>query len=676
MSSSAEKSAAGERATAPYGSWKSPITADIVAAGNKSLGGSAVAGDGRLLWIETRPQEGGRAVLVKESDKLGGKPLDVIPVEFAAQSLVQDYGGGSFAVSGDLVIFSNDTDQRLYKLFIGDCSPVPLSLDYGGPIVRFADGVFNPHFNRYVTLMEDHRQSSLNPTTTIVAININSGNIQEPRELVSGNDFYAFPRIDSNGKRMSWIEWSDPNIIWDKSQLWVGYFNDSGDLFKRVCVAGGDQTLVESPTEPKWSPQGELFFITDRKSGFWNIYKWNELGNEVVAVYSLNAEFTRPLWSLGISSYDFAGKDGENHNIICSYRKEGKSYLGLLDHVLGSVLPLDTPFTYISNITSASGCFYVEGASASHPLSIAKMILDENQSKVKEFSIIWVSSQEVTKYKSYFSVPELIYFPTEVPGQKAYAFFYQPSNPNYQATLDEKPPLLVQSHGGPTLEAYGVLDLNIQYWTSRGWAFVDVNYGGSSGYGREYRERLYGQWGIVDVNDCCNCARFLAESGKVDGQRLCITGSSAGGYTTLACLTFRNLFMAGASLYGVADLSLLRAEIHKFEACYIDSLVGDKKAYFNRSPINFVEKFDCPVILFQGLDDKIVLPSQARKIHTALKEKGLPVALVEFEGETHGFSKAENIKFVLEQQMVFFARLVGHFKVADDISPIKIDNLD
>jgi len=273
-------------------------------------------------------------------------------------------------------------------------------------------------------------------------------------------------------------------------------------------------------------------------------------------------------------------------------------------------------------------------------------------------------------------LPEIIEFPTDVPGQNAYAYFYPPANPMYQGSQGEKPPLLLKSHGGPTDETRGMLNLSIQYWTSRGWAIVDVNYGGSTGYGREYRDRLLGRWGIVDVNDCCSCARFLVDSGKADGERLCITGGSAGGYTTLAALAFKETFKAGASLYGVADLSMLRAETHKFESHYIDNLVGSEKDYFERSPINFVDNFSCPIILFQGLDDKVVPPDQARKIYRALKEKGLPVALVEYEGEQHGFRKAENIKFTLEQQMVFFARLVGHFDVADKITPIKIDNFD
>ncbi|KAJ0984732.1 hypothetical protein J5N97_003088 [Dioscorea zingiberensis] len=666
----------GEKITAPYGSWKSPITADVVSGAEKRLGGIAVAGDGRLVWIETRPDEGGRAVLVKEPVKPEDKPEDIIPPAFAARTLAQEYGGGAFAVSKDMFIFSNYKDQRLYKQSIEDLVPVPLTPDYNGPVVCYADGVFDHHFNRYITIMEDRRQSSLNPTTSIVAIESKDGNIQEPKVLVGGNDFYAFPRIDNTGKRMAWIEWSHPNMPWDRAELWVGYFSENGDLCERIRVAGGDLELVESPTEPKWSPKGELFFVTDRKSGYWNIYKWVEDKDEIVPVYTLDAEFTRPLWVFGISSYDFIENNGKGHHIVASYRQNGRSYIGILDNGESSFSALEIPFSDIYNIVVGCGCLYIEVASASHPLSIAKVTLDESHSKAKEISIVWCSSPEITKYKSYFSVPEIIEFPTEVHGENAYAFFYPPANHSYQASLHEKPPLLVKSHGGPTGETRGVLDLNIQYWTSRGWAFVDVNYGGSTGYGRKYRERLLGQWGIVDVNDCCSCAEILAAKGKVDGKRLCITGRSAGGYTTLACLAFRDTFKAGASLYGVADLLSMKAETHKFESHYMDNLVGDEDAFLQRSPINFVDKFTCPVILFQGLEDKIVLPDQSRKIYKALKDKGLPVVLVEFEGEQHGFRKAENIKFTIEQQMMFFARVVGQFQVADPITPIKIDNHD
>ncbi|KAF7817523.1 dipeptidyl-peptidase 5 [Senna tora] len=675
----AEVAAQQEPITAPYGSWKSPLTADVVSGSSKRLGGTAVDAHGRLIWLESRPTESGRAVLVREPEKPGDEPLDITPKEFGVRTLAQEYGGGAFCVSGDIVIFANYKDQRLYKQSISslDVPPVPLTPDYGGPVVSYADGVMDARFNRYVCVQEDRRESNLNPPTTIVSIAIDSKDIQEPKMLVGGSDFYAFPRLDPKRERIAWIQWNHPNMPWDKSELWVGCISENGEIYKCSCIAGCDPSLVESITEPKWSPDGELFFITDRENGFWNLHKWIESENKVVPVFSMDAEFARPLWIFGMNSYEFIQSNKQRNLIACTYRQQGRSYLGVIDDVQSSTITvLDIPFTDIDNITYGKDCLYVEGASAVHPSSVAKVALDDKKLKAVDFKIIWSSSPDSLKYSSYFSKPELIEFPTEVPGQNAYAYFYPPSNPTYGASHGEKPPLLLKSHGGPTAETRGMLNLSIQYWTSRGWAFADVNYGGSTGYGREYRDRLLGRWGIVDVNDCCSCAKYLVDSGKVDGERLCITGGSAGGYTTLAALAFRETFKAGASLYGVADLRLLRAETHKFESRYIDNLVGGEKEYFERSPINHVAKFSCPIILFQGLEDKVVPPDQARKIYLALKEKGVPVALVEYEGEQHGFRKAENIKFTLEQQMVFFARLIGHFNVADEITPIKIDNFD
>ncbi|XP_068494908.1 dipeptidyl-peptidase 5-like [Phaseolus vulgaris] len=678
-SSAATIPSISEKMTAPYGSWKSPITTDVVSGAAKRLGGTAVDAHGRLVWLESRPADSGRGVLVVEAENPGGEPVDITPKEFAVRTLAQEYGGGAFTVSGDVVFFANYKDQRLYKQSISslDVPPIPLTPDYGSPVVSYADGIYDGRFNRFVSVREDRQESTLNPSTTIVSIALGSKDVQEPQVLVGGSDFYAFPRLDPKSERIAWIQWNHPYMPWDKSELWVGYISEKGEICKRVCVAGNDPALVESPTEPKWSSDGELFFITDRGNGFWNLHKWIESENKVLPVYSLEAEFARPLWIFGMNSYEFLQNHTQKNLIACSYRQQGKSYLGIIDDVQGSKLTvLDIPFTDIDNITSGIDCLYVEGASAVHPSSVAKVTLDNDKSKAVDFNIIWSSSPDSLKYSSYFSKPELIEFPTDVPGQNAYAYFYKPSNPDFQASEEEKPPLLLKSHGGPTAEARGILNLSIQYWTSRGWAFVDVNYGGSTGYGREFRERLLGRWGIVDVNDCCSCATYLVNSGKVDGERLCITGGSAGGYTTLAALAFKETFKAGASLYGVADVNMLRAETHKFESHYIDRLGGGEKGCYERSPINHVDKFSCPIILFQGLEDKVVPPEQARKIYQALKEKGVPVALVEYEGEQHGFRKAENIKFTLEQQMVFFARLVGHFNVADDITPIKIHNFD
>ncbi|XAR59475.1 Bleomycin hydrolase [Bertholletia excelsa] len=664
--------------TAPYGSWKSPITADLVSGAGKRLEGFALDSQNRLLWLESRPSESGRSVLVKEAEKPADDPTDITPRGFSVRSMAQEYGGGAFRLAGDAIIFSNADDQRLYRQFPSskDSTPVPVTPEYGGPIVRYADGVFDCRFDRFITVREDHRGNSVQPTTEVVGIGLSGNDIQEIKVLVTGNDFYAFPRIDPKGERLAWIEWSHPNMHWDKAELWVGYISETGDICERICVAGADSSLVESPTEPKWSLEGELFFITDRNKGFWNIYKWIEQKNEVQAIYCLDAEFTRPLWVFGINSYDFILSNEQTNVLACSCRQNGRSYLGVIDEAQNSLSIVDIPFTYITNIVSSANILYVEGASATHPMSLAKVVLDDQKSNSIDFQIIWSCSPDTEKYNSYFSLPELIEFPTDNAGQNAYAYFYPPRNPSYQGSQEEKPPLLLESHGGPTDEAHGILNLSIQYWTSRGWAFVDVNYRGSTGYGREYRERLLGSWGIVDVDDCCSCAKFLVDKGKVDAERLCIAGCSAGGYTTLASLAFRETFKAGASLFGIADLKTLSAEMHKFESHYISNLAGNEKALFERSPINFVDKLSCPIILFQGLDDKVVNPEQARKIYAALKKKGLPVALVEYEGEPHGFGKAENIKFTLEQQMLFFSRTVGHFTPADEIVPVHVDNFD
>ncbi|KAI4321540.1 hypothetical protein MLD38_034908 [Melastoma candidum] len=670
-------SSSSDKLVAPYGSWKSPITADVVSGASKRLGGFSVDGSGRFVYVESRPSESGRAVLVKGADEKSGEaPEDVTPKEFGVRTVCQEYGGGAFCVSGHTVVFSNYKDQRLYRQLIStkDSSPSPITPDYGGPVVCYADGVFDNRFRRYITVMEDHRKDALNPITTIVGVDLD--NIRDPTVLLEGNDFYAFPRLDPKGERIAWMEWGHPNMPWDKSELWVGYLSENGEISERICVAGHDPKIRESPTEPKWSSKGELFFITDRDNGFWNIYRWIESDNIVVPIFHLKAEFARPLWVFGMNSYEIIESNVQKDLVACSYRQNGRSHLGVIDVHKSSLSVIDIPFTDIQDLILGSNCLFIEGASGELPSSVAKVALNEEYSKAVDFQIVWSSSPDCLKYKDDFSLPELIEFPTKVSGQYAYAYYYPPTNHAYRASEDERPPLLLKSHGGPTSETRGVLNMSIQFWTSRGWAFVDVNYGGSTGYGREFRERLFGRWGIVDVDDCCSCAEYLVKNGKVDGERLCITGGSAGGYTTLASLAFRDTFKAGASLYGVADLNMLRAETHKFESRYLDNLLGNEQDYHDRSPINFVDKFSCPIILFQGLDDKVVPPDQARTIYKALKAKGLPVALVEYEGEQHGFRKAENIIFTLEQQMVFFARLIGHFNVADDITPIKIDNFD
>ncbi|XP_024522251.1 uncharacterized protein LOC9645741 isoform X2 [Selaginella moellendorffii] len=659
-----------KKTQAPFGSWKSPFTAEVVSGASLRLGGFATDANGNLLCVEGRPAEAGRCVLVKKDGN--GRVEDITPSGFNVRSTVHEYGGGAFTVEGETAVFSNFSDQRLYRQsLIGERSPVPLTPAYEGPVVRYADGRFDISRGRYITVREDHRQGK-EPVNDIVSVDLKSTALAEPEVLVSGNDFYAFPRLSPDGRKLAWIEWSHPNMPWDSTYLYVGDIGKDGKITKRVCVAGNDGAK-EAVTEPKWSPEGELFFASDRGRGFWNLYHWVESENKCEPVYSLDAEFTRPAWIFGNSSYGFFNSS-LGTRIICTYRERGNSRLAIVDiSPSRSIYPVETPFDAIYNLAVSGDTLLMSAGSPKHPVSIVKM--DLKNSDADPGSIIWSSeAMDLDKYQEYISVPRIIEFPTEVPGETAFVNFYPPSNGDYEAPPEEKPPLLVRSHGGPTAESDTTLQLAIQFWTSRGWAFADVNYGGSTGYGRQYRERLNGKWGIVDVGDCCSCASHLVASGEVDESRLCIDGRSAGGYTTLAALAFRDTFKAGASLYGVSDLESLMTDTHKFESRYLTSLIGDSKAFHDRSPIHYPERFSCPLILFQGLDDKVVPPNQARMIYEAVKSKGIPVALVEYEGEQHGFRKAENIKYTLEQEMLFFARLIGGFLPADKIDPVHVDN--
>lgn len=660
---------------AKFGSWKSPLTADLVASSGKRLGGMAVDGQGSIIWLEGRPTEAGRGVLVQWLDGSIPGYKEITPPEFNVRTLVHEYGGGAFTVDGDIIIFSNYKDQRLYLQSLGSGDqPIPLTPDYGGNVVRYADGVVDRRLNRYIAVREDHRnKENIEPVNEIVSIQLSGDQIKEPEVLAKGNDFYSFPRLSVDASRIAWVEWSHPNMPWDKTQLWIGDLTLDGKIAQKRCLAGGDHN-VESPTEPKWSPSGDLFYISDKQNGYWNLYHWDAKRDFSRSLFPMEAEFSRPAWVFSHSSYEIL----DENTIICSYRKKGRSYIGILNLLSGSFRPLQLPFTDIYDLLVKGGNLFVQVASASQPLSIVKVNLSSVVEGNIEYSFVWSSSSlDLCSYQAYLTTPEIIEFPTGKPNQSAFANFYPPHNNDYSPPAGDKPPLLVRCHGGPTGETRTSLNLGIQYWTSRGWAVADVNYGGSTGYGREYRERLYGAWGIVDVDDCCSCAQFLVDSGKVDRECLCIDGGSAGGYTTLAALVFKDTFRTGASLYGIGDLFVLVGDTHKFESHYVESLIGsDHKVIFNRSPINFLEKLSCPIILFQGLEDKVVPASQARLIYEAVKARNIPVALIEYEGEQHGFRKAVNIKYTLEQEMLFFSRVMGGFTVADKIDPVHVDNLD
>ena len=634
----------------PYGSWKSPITAELV--GGSEIGLEQVRIDGDdIYWIERRPQEGGRKVIVRRSKE--GKAADVTPTGFNARNRVHEYGGGDYAVAGGTVIFSNFVDQRLYIQLPGS-EPKPLT---SATDLRYADGHIDRRRNLFFCVQEDHSVAG-EAVNTIVRMDLAGG---AAAVVVSGNDFYSAPRLSPDGSRLAWLTWNHPNMPWDGSELWVGKLGDHGKITAREKIAGG---VDESICQPEWSPDGVLHFVSDR-TGWWNLYRWRD--DQIEPLCPMEAEFGQPQWVFGGSLYGFASQE----RIVCSYGKDGCDYLATLDTDGKELGTIALPFTAVSQVRCAGDQAVFIGASAIESTSIVSLDLATHRFEILR------RSRELTVDNGYLSAPRTVEFPTER-GLTAHGYFYSPCNRDYAAPDGEKPPLLVVSHGGPTSSSSASLKYSIQYWTSRGIAVLDVNYGGSSGYGRAYRERLNGNWGVVDVDDCVNGARYLVERGEVDGHRLAIRGGSAGGYTTLCALTFRDAFKAGASHYGIGDLEALARDTHKFESRYLDRLIGPypnrRDLYVERSPIHFTDRLNCAMILFQGLDDKVVPPNQAEKMFEAVRAKKLPVAYLAFEGEQHGFRKAENIKRVLEAELYFYSKVFG-FELAEPVESVRIDNL-
>lgn len=636
---------------APYGSWKSPITSDLIVAGSIRLGEIRLDGQ-NIYWSEGRPTEGGRNAIVRRTPT--GETIDLVPLPLNARTRVHEYGGGAYMVAEGTIYFSNFADQRLYRQ-TSDGEPEPMTPE--APL-RYADAILDKPHDRLICVREDHRDEGHEPVNTIATVPLNGG---EAHVLVSGSDFYAFPRLSPDGSQLAWICWNHPNMPWDGTELWVAPVQTDGSLGEAQKIAGG---LTESIFQPEWSSDGTLYFVSDR-TNWWNLYRYRN--GETEAICPKSAEFGLPLWVFGMTTYGFESAE----SLVCTYVEEGIQYLARLNTQTLELTSLKTPYSSIGGLQVTSGIAAFMGGSATAPSAIVRLDLSTGKTEELRRS----SSLEIEN--GYLSVPQTIEFPTE-DGKTAFGFFYPPQNQDFQAPTNDKPPLLVKSHGGPTAATSASFSPSIQYWTSRGIAILDVNYGGSTGYGREYRERLKGNWGIVDVNDCVNGAKYLAEQGLVDSDRLCIDGGSAGGYTTLAALTFRDTFKAGASYYGVSDLEALAKDTHKFESRYLDGLIGAYPEqigiYTARSPIHAVDRLSCPVIFFQGDEDKIVPPNQAELMVNALKAKGLPVAYVLYEGEQHGFRKAENIKRTLDGELYFYSR-VFDFELADEIEPLAIENL-
>jgi len=656
-----ERQASTRQKTSPYGSWRSPITADAIVAGVIGLGQIQLDGDD-IYWVEQRPAEGGRNVVVRR--RADGTIADVTPPEYNARTRVHEYGGGAYLVRNGTVWFANFNDQRLHRQEPGR-APVAIT---PAKDIRHADMVRDERRNRLIAVREDHSTGSTWAVNTIVSI----ANSPSPSgggqggglttTLVEGNDFYSTPRLSPTGSHLAWLTWNHPNMPWDGTELWVAALNDDGGLIAPRKVAGGER---ESIFQPTWSPDGVLHFVSDR-TNWWNLYRW--LGQDIEPVVQLPAELGTTSWLFGMSTYAFESE----RRVVCQVRSNGLARLVTVDPLDKRLQNVDTPYTAFSPyIQARAGKAFTIAASPIEPFSLVAVDLAAGRVEVLR------RSADVPVDPAYLSVPETIEFPT-TGGLTAHAFFYPPANPDYEAPAGERPPLIVYVHGGPTGSVSNALDLGDQFWTSRGFAYLVVNYGGSSGYGRDYRQRLNGQWGVVDVDDSVNAARYVVDRGLADGNRVTITGGSAGGYTVLRALTSTHFFKAGASHFGISDLEVFHTDTHKFESMYDQGLIGhwpeERHIYRERSAIHFLDRITAPVILFQGLEDKIVPPNQAELIVAALRGRGLPVAYVPFEGEQHGFRIAKNIKRSLEGELYFYSQVFG-FSLADPVEPVPIDNL-
>jgi dipeptidyl aminopeptidase/acylaminoacyl peptidase len=645
---------------APFGTWDSPISADLVARAGTRLSAAMLDG-ATAYWLEGRAAEGGRVVLMKAEP--GGEPFDVTPAGFNVRTMVHEYGGGAFTVHEGVVFASDFEDQRLYRIDPG-ADPVAITPDVPGATHRYADGRVTADRSLWIGVRERHEGgSSRDVVNELIALPTDGS--AEPRIIAGGRDFYSSPRISPDGRKLAFLAWDLPWMPWDGCELFVADLAEDGTLGDAAHVAGRDGE--EAIWQPDWTPDGDLVFASDR-SGWWNLERLH--GQDRAVLHEAEAEFGYPAWVFGTRSWDVLA-DGR---IACCYDQGGRTYFAVLDPETGELEPLG-----IEHDALWSGPYV--SAEGTRVLTVAGSATVPNQVLVHDVAdgstTLLRRSAEAPVDSAYFSVPRAVEFPTEG-GRTAHALFYPPTSPEHEAPEGEAPPLVVMSHGGPTGNATAIFDLETQFWTSRGFAVVDVNYGGSTGYGREYRERLNGEWGVVDLEDCVNAAKHLVALGEADPERLLIRGGSAGGYTTICALTYTNEFAAGASYFGIADLEQFGGgETHKFELEYEVTLVGPypeaADVYKARSPINYVDRISTPMLVLQGSEDKVVPPTQAELIVGALQERGIPHAYLLFEGEGHGFRRAESIVASLEGELSFYGQILG--LSMNDIPKLEIEHL-
>ena len=636
---------------APFGSWSSPISIDLLLKGELRL--AAPRWDGAdLYWIEGRPDEDGRQVIVRRS--ADGAIADVTPRGFNARTRVHEYGGGDYAVSNGTVWFTNFDDQRLYRQ---DPAGAPRAISPEGD-VRHADLAVDGERKRVLAVREDHSRGESEAVNSLVALDVDGG--RDPIVLASGNDFYSSPKLSAEGRRLAWLTWNHPNMPWDGTELWVGELDADGAITSSSKVAGGPS---ESICQPEWGPKGELYYVSDR-TGWWNLYCAR--GHRDEALCQAEEEFAGPQWVFGRSHYQVL----DENEILCLHSRSNVYKLSRLDLRTSELSPVRLLYSFLEGVRVSGRKAVMFAASPTLSLRVLTVDLDTGAEEVVRTTV----STHIDP--NHFSIPKPIEFATEN-GVTAHALYYPPRNADVEGPPNAKPPLVVHSHGGPTSAVVPVYNLEFQYWTSRGFALVDVNYRGSTGYGREYRDMLRGEWGVADVDDCVNAARHLIDEGLADPEHVAITGGSAGGFTTLLALTKKDFFRAGASHFGVGDLESFRNETHKFESRYLETLVGPyperADLYRERSAVNFADHLSCPIILFQGLDDRVVPPDQSEEFVAACKAKKLPYAYIAFEGEQHGFRRAPNIRRSIDAEFYFYSRIFG-FEPADAIEPVTIEN--
>ncbi|WP_284617636.1 prolyl oligopeptidase family serine peptidase [Aquabacterium humicola] len=620
--------------SAACGTWPSPISAACVAAGSKPLSSLRVEGTS-IHWLQGLPEEGGRVAALVST------PAESLPRRLTAASLnvrtrVHEYGEGAYALAGEVLYLSNFADNLVYRQGADGVARAITS----DRLQRYADFELDAARRRLIAVREDHRDASQEPRNSLVAIGLDGAT--EPVELAAGHDFYAAPRLSPDGRQLAWLAWNHPSMPFFDTELWLADVAADGTLVAPRRLAGG---IGESLAQPEWSPDGHLFVVSDR-SGWWNLYRVTA-PKALEALCPMDAEFAHPQWVFARNMFGFNGAD----EIIATCIEQGVSRLGRIEVATGRWTPMPCACTDIDELRIGPGFIALIGGSPTMPRQVLRIDLADGASTVLARSV------DELPDAAWLAAAQPIAFPS-ARGRSAHAFYYAPTNPGFVPLAGERPPLVVTSHGGPTSSTNTSLRLNVNFWTSRGFALVDVNYGGSTGHGRAYRELLNQAWGIVDVEDCVAAARHLAAQGLVDAQRMAIRGASASGFTTLCALIFHDVFKAGASYFGVSDLAGLDADTHKFESRYTTSLVP-RADYAARSPLAHADRLNAPVIFFQGLDDKVVTPAQSESMVAAMKRRGVPVEYHAFEGEGHGFRKAATIEACMEAELAFYGRVFG-----------------